>query len=223
MPHVAAKPMSLYRIEGSKVAGNEKKVRQLAYTKNSENSAVLTSDEDVEDFSDEFYDDVHVPKERLLYQNEVDKLVHERREMFARNLVSMSISLSFTIIVRPPPEPEVIASGDESPYDTLRSKLLGDGSGHEQDDQDSINKANDLASDERKANGTMVNEPVNTVTDYSADTADEGYVTVREKLLGKGNDTKFQEMISEDINKANELAAQTKNVGGGPKKNLRRR
>lgn len=225
MPQIEAKPLSLYRIEGNKVSNNEKKVRQLANNAQSQKPDVTSSD-GVEDFSDEFYDDVHPSKERRLYENEVDKLIKERRELFARNLVSMSMSLSFAVIIRPPPEPEVIESGDkeESPYDVLRNKLLGEGGGHEEDDEESINKANDLASDQGKVSGMTVSEPVEIVTDYAATSSDEGYVAVRQKLLGKGNDFKFQQTIALDIKKANDLAANNdKGDGGSNRKNLRRR
>jgi hypothetical protein len=222
MPQIEAKPISLYRIEGNKVSSNEKKVRQLANPAQTQKSDTRDG---VDDFSDEFYDDVHPSKGRRLYQNEVDKLIQERRELFARNLVSMSMSLSFAVIIRPPPEPEVIESGDkeESPYDVLRKKLLGDNGGHEQNDEESINKANELASDEGKASEMTVSEPVEIVTDYAATSSDEGYVTVRQKLLGKGNDFQFQQTIALDIKKANDLAANNDKGDGGSRKTLRRR
>jgi hypothetical protein len=229
MPSVAAKSLSLYRIESSSTSPNEKNTRQLATSNDIKQSAESGSDEYVEDFSDELYDEAHVPNERMLYQIEVEKLVKERREMFARNLVSMSTSLSFSVIIAPPsdPEPSIIESGeqDESSYDILRAKLLGDDA-KDEDDESSIDKANDLASSgEGKVSGLLLTEAVETESDYSAVIADSktGYVMLRAKLLGKAGDEEFAEDIDEEIDKANELAAKKDIVGGGSKKSLRRR
>lgn len=189
MLNVAAKPLSLYRIDGNTLPTSEKNTRQLVYTNDVQQSAESASDESVEDFSDELYDESHIPSERMLYQSEVEKLVKERRDMFTRNLASMSVSLSFTVIVAPP----FMASGDEdeSSYDILRDKLLGDDA-KDEDDEASIDKANDLASSQ---------EP-NIVA--SGDEVVTSYDILREKLLGDdGND----EDDAASIDKANELAS----------------
>ena len=223
MPSVAAKTLSLYRIEGSTTPNGENK-RQLANSNDIQQLAEAGSDEYVEDFSDELYDEAHIPNERMLYQSEVEKLVKERRDMFARNLVSMSVSLSFMVIIAPTsaPEPNLIESGDEdeSSYDILREKLLGDNADDE-DDESSIDKANDIASDgEGKVSGLLLPEAVETESDYS--TPKSGYSELYFKLLGK-DDEEFEQDIDKDIDKANELAAKKNIVGGGRKENLRRR
>jgi hypothetical protein len=229
MPNVAAKSLPLYRIEASSTSTSEKITRQLPYSNDVQQSTVDRSDEYVEDFSDELYDEGHPSNERMLYQSEVDKLVKERRDMFTRNLMSMSVSLSFTVIIAPTsaPEPKLIESGneDESSYDILREKLLGENT-NDDDDEASIDKANDLASNgDGKVSGLLLTDSVETESDFSEKVPGSKveYVTLRAKLLGKGDDEEFEEDIDEEIRKANELAAKKETVGGGPMKNLRRR
>jgi hypothetical protein len=194
MLNVAAKPLSLYRIDGNSIANSEKNTRQLAYSNDVQQSAEPANDEYVEDFSEELYDEAHIPSERMLYQNEVEKLVKERREMFTRNLASMSVSvsLSFAVIIAPPTNPTVTASGEEeSSYDILRDKLLGDDA-KDEDDEASIDKANDLASSQ---------EP-NIMA--SGDEVETSYDILREKLLGDDGE---DEDDAAAIDKANELAS----------------
>jgi hypothetical protein len=237
MPNVAAKSLPLYRIEGSSTSTSEKITTQLPYSNDVQQSTVDRSDEYVEDFSDELYDEGHPSNERMLYpsnermlyQSEVDKLVKERRDMFTRNLMSMSVSLSFTVIIAPTsaPEPKLIESGneDESSYDILREKLLGENT-NDDDDESSIDRANDLASNgEGKVSGFFLTDSIESESDFSEEVPGSKveYVTLRAKLLGKGDDEEFEEDIDEEIRKANELAAKKETVGGGPMKNLRRR
>ena len=227
MLNVVAKPLSLYRIDGNSIPSSDKNKRQLAQSNDVQQSPESSSEEYVEDFSDELYDEAHIPSERMLYQREVEKLVKERRDMFTRNLQSMSVSLSFTVIVAPPSNPTIMESGEEeeSSYDILRQKLLGDDV-EDEDDAASIDKANELAaSEEEKVSGLMLTEAVETESDYSGAVTDTktGYDALREKLLGKRSDEEFEEDVDADIEQANELAASKDIVSGGPKKNLRRR
>lgn len=218
--NAAAKPLSLYRIEGN----NERKIRQLAHEV--PQSAESVNEEHVEDFSDELYDEPRIPNERMLYQSEEEKMIQERRDMFSRNLVSMSVSMSISFtVIEAPPGPPLFESGDEeeSTYDMLRDKLLGDDATDE-DDEASIDRANDLASTASgEVSGLMLTEVVETESDYLPVDTKDGYVALRTKLLGKGGDEQFDETVDEDITLANELASKKDIVGGGPKKNLRQR
>jgi hypothetical protein len=227
LPLAAAKVLPLYRVEGG-VTSHPDKVRQLTHPSNTL-SDVTTFDEGAEDFSEEVYDGTHLLGKRRLYQSEEDKMLQERREMFVRNLAGSSLSLSFSVVL-PPVEPNVGTNGDPTgkmdAYDMLRMKLLGEGSNENSKNNDdaSIKKANEMASNISSGNNTVT--PVVT-SEQSANTTagvtEEGYVTLREKLLGLGNDEKYQEKIHEELSKADEVAAENGHGSTSSKQNLRKR
>jgi hypothetical protein len=212
VPCVDAKPLALYRVEGSSTKA-ENKLRKLTKSREAGKSAAMNTFDSVEDFSDEAYDELQVPQARTLYQSEEELMLKERREMFLRNLGSMS--LSFAVIVPSTSEdPTVDAAGDqEDVYATVRMKLLGEGSDEtfDRDVDASINMANELASENKgTASGTVRVDKIENVTEYasSGEDTDAGYGTLRKKLLGIGGDDKYQETIDEDIREANRLATE---------------
>jgi hypothetical protein len=229
---VVAKPLALYRVEGS-VSNASIKAQQQGKSTKSEKMEVHSNMDNVEDFSNEVYDDVRTPKSRELYQRDEERLMRERRDMFIRNLASMSISMSFVVVLPSSPGgSDFGAAGSEDTEDVyamVRMKLLGKGSDQKfgEDVASSINLANTLATQGRMNARVRPVDVVETESDFSqsSEDSDNGYGRVRAKLLGLSSDEEYQTLVDEDIRKANNLAASKMGnmARGRPSRNLRRR
>jgi hypothetical protein len=228
---VVSKPLALYRVEGS-VSNNSNGAQRLAKSNKNEKLEADAMRANVEDFSKEIYGEVKAPKSRELYQRDEERLMQERRDMFIRNLASMSMSMSFAVVFPTSPGPEIGATGTEETedvYGAVRMKLLGKGSDENFDTSvaSSINLANTLASQGQKNARARPVKVVETVSDFSesGEESEDGYGRVRAKLLGLSSDEDFQSVVDADISKANNLAASKMGdmARGGSTRNLRRR